>query len=246
MATFSRQLHAWSQNLLDLIYPRECLITNEPVEKESPCRFLSRKAIDRIYFIDDPHCATCGAPFFGELIALRDCPHCRELNPSFDRGRSLFLLRETGRELIHELKYRKGRHLLPDILSLIRKRPNYLNFLANGILVPIPLHSLRERERGYNQSLLIARQMAEASGCALAPALRRVKHTETQTRLDRAQRQANMRAAFALDPKTKIDPTARYILVDDVFTTGSTLNSAAQELCRAGAKQIDVATLGHG
>lgn len=236
----------WGRQVLDLIYPRECLATGEPVEADSPCRFLSHAGIRQIYFIDEPHCSNCGAPFFGELLALRDCPHCRELNPAFARGRSLFLLRDAGRELIHEFKYNNGRYLLPDIQSLAREKPRFLEFLSGAVLCPIPLHPLRERERGYNQSLLIAQELAQASGCAVQSLLQRVKFTETQTRLDRAQRQANMRAAFAIAPKETVDPTQRYILVDDVFTTGSTLNSAAKELRQAGAENVDVVTLGHG
>lgn len=241
-----RHWREWGQQALDLIYPRECLATGEPVEADSPCRFLSHAGLRLIYFIDEPHCSNCGAPFFGELLGLRDCPHCRELNPAFGRGRSLFLLREAGREFIHELKYNNGRYLLPDVQTLARQRPRFLEFLSGGALCPIPLHPLRERERGYNQSLLIAQELAAVSGCPVKPLLCRVKFTETQTRLDRAQRQANMRAAFALAPKVELDPQERVILVDDVFTTGSTLNSAARELRHAGVEHVDVVTLGHG
>jgi len=234
------------QRFLDLVYPRECVLTGEPVEDESPCQFLSRRAIERVYFIDEPHCPTCGAPFWGELIAARDCPHCLELNPVFERGRSLFLLRDTGREIVHALKYRHGRHLLPDIRVLVALRPKFTGFLRGSALVPVPLHPVRERERGYNQGLLVARQFAAAAGVPVVDCLERVKFTETQTRLDRGQRQSNLRGAFALRPGAAVDPALRYVLVDDVFTTGSTLNAAAQALRQAGVKRLDAATLGHG
>ncbi|MGE9295886.1 MAG: ComF family protein, partial [Puniceicoccales bacterium] len=230
----------------DLLYPRECLLTGEPVEDDSEFRFLSKAAVRRVYFIDEPFCPTCGAPFWGELIALRECPHCVELNPAFANGRSLFLLRDTGRELIHELKYRKGQHLLPDIRALVQTRPRFLEFLFGAVLVPIPLHPIRERERGYNQSLLIARELATAGGVAVAECLERVKFTETQTRLDRSQRLANLRNAFGLRKGVTLDSDQRYILVDDVFTTGSTLNAAAVALLNSGAEQVDAVTLGHG
>ncbi|WP_309398025.1 ComF family protein [Cerasicoccus maritimus] len=246
MTRLYRQFQTWGRNALDLIYPRECLVTGEPVENNSPCRYLSIPALERIYFIHEPHCGTCGAPFFGELIALRDCPHCRELNPAYANGRSLFFLRDTGREFIHELKYRNGQRLVPDLSPILRRAPRYLEFLAGSILVPIPLHPVRERERGYNQSLLIALQLGEISGCPVQDILERVKFTETQTRLDRSQRQANMRDAFAVKKGVNLSPDQRLVLVDDVFTTGATLNSAAKILLKAGVQQIDVATLGHG
>jgi len=242
----NEQWREWGRRALDLLYPRECLATGEPVEPDSPCRFLSHAGLERIYFIREPHCSSCGTPFFGELLGLRDCPHCRELNPEFERGRSLFVLRDAGRELIHELKYNNGRHLLPDIETLARRQPEFIAFLQDGLLAPIPLHPLRERERGYNQSRLIADQLSRAAETPVVEILERVKFTETQTRLNRAQRQTNMRAAFALKPNADLDPDRRYILVDDVFTTGSTLNSAAKALRKAGAERIDVVTLGHG
>ncbi|WP_309382373.1 ComF family protein [Cerasicoccus frondis] len=245
-APISRYFQHWSQQLLDVLYPRECLVYGEPVESNSPCRFLSRRALEMIYFIHEPHCSTCGAPFFGELLALRECPHCRELNPAFSRGRSLFLLRDTGREFIHELKYNNGRHLAPDLTPILQRNPRFLEFLQGSVLVPIPLHAVRERERGYNQSLLISQQLSQASGCPTVEMLQRVKFTETQTRLDRSQRQANLRNAFALKPGVKAPLQQRITLVDDVFTTGATLNSAAKTLLAAGVEQIDVVTLGHG
>lgn len=237
---------SWWQCGLDVLYPRECLFTGEPVEADSPCRFLSQAGLARVWFIDDPCCSVCGAPFYGELVAARECPHCRELNPAFVRGRSLFLLRDAGRQLIHELKYRQGRHLLPDIRVLAGRRPAFLEFLAGASLVPIPLHPTRERERGYNQSLLIAEQLAVEAGARVERLLDRVKLTQTQTRLDRAQRQANLRGAFALAKGAHVNPATRYVLMDDVFTTGATLNAAAQALIRAGVETVDVATLGHG
>ncbi|WP_269538702.1 ComF family protein [Cerasicoccus fimbriatus] len=246
MPPFSRQLQNWSNGILDLLYPRECLITGDPVESNSPCRFLSSSALEMIWFIDEPHCHTCGAPFFGDLLALRECPHCRELNPAFERGRSLFLLRDAGREIVHEIKYRKGRHLLPDLQPILKRRAKFRSFLCDAVLIPIPLHPTRQRERGYNQSELIARELSAASGSPMADILRRTKFTETQTRLDRAARQANLRGAFELAKGAQLAPDQRYILVDDVFTTGATLNSAAKTLLQCGAEQIDVVTLGHG
>lgn len=242
----SQKLKNCLQRFLDLLYPRECLVTGEPVEEDSPFRFLSRKAVERVFFIEDPYCPVCGAPFWGELFAPRQCSHCAGLNPAFERGRSLFLLRDTGREIIHELKYRQGRHLLPDIRTLAARQPGFVAFLQGAVLIPIPLHPVRQRERGCNQSLLIARELAKVAGVAVADCLERVKFTRTQTKLDRAQRQANLRNAFALRKGAVIEPAQRFVLVDDVFTTGSTLNSAAKTLRKFGAARVDAVTLGHG
>lgn len=235
------------QALLDLIYPRECLISGDPLAEDKPYRYLSAAAVERLHMIGPPHCQCCGFPFFGVLSGPRECPHCRELQPVFGEGRSLLVLKGPVRRLIYTLKYQRGRHVLADIGRLIRSNSHFTDFLDGGCLVPVPLHPRKQRERGFNQSLLLARQMAAAvPGVRVADMLRRIRYTPSQTRMDRALREKNVKNAFALRRATTLDLSVRYILVDDVFTTGATLNACAVVLRRAGAAQVDVATFGHG
>ncbi len=232
---------------LDLLYPRDCLVTGEPVEDDSPCRYLSHRGIKDVFLVKEPCCPTCGFPFFGELLASRVCPHCRELEPAFRHGRTLMLARDAGRTIVHELKYHQGRYLLPDIRALLRGETVFCEYLAHTVLVPVPLHARRLRERGFNQSLLLAKAFAaEANGARVEELLQRVRDTQTQTRLNRKQREENMRGAFAMKNGKVAEPQKRYVLVDDVFTTGATLNACARALRRGGAERIDVATLAHG
>ena len=109
-------------------------------------------------------------------------------------------------------------------------------------------HPRKERERGYNQALLLARALALVAGgtTTVHELLRRTEDTATQTAFDRRTRMANLKNAFALGRGAALNPEQHYILVDDVFTTGSTLNSCARTLRRAGALKLDVITLGHG
>ncbi|MEM9227242.1 MAG: double zinc ribbon domain-containing protein, partial [Verrucomicrobiota bacterium] len=118
MATALRPVTRLAARCMDLFYPRDCIITGTPVEPDSPTRYLSAAGRQALFFINDPACPTCGAPIFGEVLAGRVCPHCRELEPAFSEGRALFLAKDAGRELIHLLKYQKGRYLLPDIAYL--------------------------------------------------------------------------------------------------------------------------------
>jgi len=112
----------------------------------------------------------------------------------------------------------------------------------------VPLHPRKLRERRYNQSLLLAEcgERVAAGRAVVGELLRRVVDTESQTHYDRAARQKNLKNAFALASGASINPAQRYLLVDDVFTTGSTLNACAAVLRRAGALNLDVVTLGHG
>jgi ComF family protein len=149
---------------------------------------------------------------------------------------------------VHALKYHRALYVLEDINALIRAAPGIAGYLRGAVLVPVPLHSRKERERGYNQSRLLAESFAAVSGAGarVEEALRRIVDTPTQTALDRPTRQANLKNAFALRSGAAINPAERYVLIDDVFTTGSTLNACATVLRSAGCLNLDVVTFGHG
>ena len=176
------------------------------------------------------------------------CPHCAGLHPAFGEGRTSLLLKGPGRALVHALKYHHGLHVLEDIGRLFQATPGLADFVRGAVLGPVPLHPRKERERGYNQSRLLADCFVHLGGgeTRVAELLRRAVDTETQTAFDRRTRRTNLKNAFALRPGAAINRALRYILVDDVFTTGSTLNACAIVLRRAGALNVDVVTLGHG
>lgn len=211
-------------------------------------RYLSQAGRAKLFLAQEPCCATCGAPFFGELLTTRQCPHCRDLDPAYQHGRTLFVLGREGRALIHTYKYRGGTWLLPDFVHLATQLPHYLKALHGAILVPVPLHKKRLRQRGYNQSLLLAKALAHpiAPHSQVQDILVRTRDTLSQTRLDREDRRKNMHHAFSVKPKANVSAQARYVIIDDVFTTGATLNACAIALQEAGAQHIDVATMAHG
>ncbi len=158
------------------------------------------------------------------------------------------LFKGPARALVIELKYHRGVHVLTDMAEIFRQAPGLREFVRGAVLVPVPLHPRKERERGFNQSHLLAVELAAAAGgdTKIAGLVQRVVDTQTQTAFDRRTRQANLKNAFALAPGVAITPGQHYILVDDVFTTGSTLNSCALLLRRAGCLNLDVVTFGHG
>lgn len=178
----------------------------------------------------------------------RLCPHCDGLAPAYREGRTVVLMKGAARALVHELKYHKGLHVLDDMAALARRAEGVLRFVRGAALVPVPLHPRKERERGFNQSRMLAERLAREAGGAtrVEELLRRAADTASQTAFGRKTRRANLKNAFALAPGAVITPGRHYMLVDDVFTTGSTLNSCAGVLRRAGCLTLDVVTFGHG
>lgn len=249
-------LRGWS----DVIFPPSCVHCRgiveteagegigDPTRAERGFRHLCTRCVIQLEMVRPPHCTTCGHPFHGVVEGDRQCVKCEGLDPAFGAGRTAVLFKGPARALVIELKYHRGLHVLADMAEIFRRAPHVIEAVRGGHVVPVPLHPRKARERGYNQSHLLAETLAEAAGggTRVVSLLRRVVDTETQTAFDRRTRMANLKNAFALAPGAALNPALHYILVDDVFTTGSTLNSCARALREAGALSLDVVTFGHG
>ncbi|MFA5263440.1 MAG: ComF family protein [Opitutaceae bacterium] len=236
------------RGLLDVVFPPGCVHCGGVVEPGNGFRHLCEHCAEEIHFVQAPACEACGHPFFGIVHGERECPHCVGLAPAFDKGVTTVLFKGPARSMVIELKYHRGLHLEPDFEEAFRRSPRVLEFASGAVLVPVPLHVRKCRERGYNQAAFLAKCLVRAcEGRVRTEALLvRKVDTGTQTALDRRTRMDNLRNAFALVPGAVIKEGERYLLVDDVFTTGSTLNSCAHALRRGGAKDIGVITFGHG
>jgi ComF family protein len=235
------------RDTLDVVFPRSCVHCGGLVPSDQ-LRHLCPDCFRLLQVVAPPHCTTCGHPYFGETEMNRLCLHCEALEPAFGSGKTAILLKGPGRSLVHALKYHHALHVLHDITVIMQSAPGYVDHLRGAVLVPVPLHPRKQRERRYNQSRLLAECCARvAAGSArVEELLRRVVDTESQTHYDRSARQKNLKNAFALAPHAAINPAQRYLLVDDVFTTGSTLNACAAVLRRAGVLSLDIVTFGHG
>jgi ComF family protein len=237
----------------DVVFPPTCvhcraLVDRETLDENTRFPHLCDRCVAQLEFVQPPHCTTCGHPFYGIVEGERMCVKCEGLDPAFREGRTAVLFKGPARALVIELKYHRGLHVLADMAEIFRRSPHVLERIRGATLVPVPLHPRKARERGYNQAVLLATTVAEVAGegTRVESLLRRVVDTETQTAFDRRTRMANLKNAFALTASASITPALHYILVDDVFTTGSTLNSCARALRRAGALKLDVVTFGHG
>jgi ComF family protein len=153
----------------------------------------------------------------------------------FDFARSALLFTRTLREIVHHLKYSDRVSLanpLGDILKECLEREPF----SGNLIVPVPLHSSRQRQRGFNQAELLAARLGRPMTTHL---LRRRKNTPSQTGLTRNERKRNLAAAF----EARREVRGTIIVVDDVYTTGSTMNEIARTLKRAGAERVEVLTV---
>lgn len=182
-------------------------------------------------------CPRCGDPACGD-------GHGYWAEP-YDSARFLYRVTPPFSTIAHGFKYRHMRRHVEFLAAPLRRRGDLLRY-ARGFdaLVPVPLHPARRRERGYNQAEAIAAALGRHSGVPVrAGALTRPRATTTQTRLGREERRGNLEGAFAC-PDPGAVQGSRLLLVDDVFTTGSTVSACARELRRAGCSEVGVFALG--
>ncbi|BCM90009.1 hypothetical protein IAD21_01860 [Abditibacteriota bacterium] len=227
--------------LLDVLFPPRC------AGCPTFCRKLfCRKCAPTVLKLRPPYCRVCAEPF--DPVAYHDplCLSCRSAKTNFDFARAAWLYEGAPRGAIHRLKYGGKSALaarLAPVLSRTVREEDALKTIRFDCVAPVPLHARRERKRGFNQSELLARAVADELGVALGRALERTRATPPQVGLNLKERQVNVRGAFALSPGFELPPNANILLVDDVFTTGATLRECATVLKRAGAGSVCAVTL---
>lgn len=215
----------WSA-LAALLFPSRCLgCGRRDVDLCASCRAALPRLPER-------RCPTCAA----SPGTLGVCDDCRSRDIALDGVRVEYAFTGAVRTAIHRLKYRHGTYLVPTLrdlcLDALTVRP-----LAPDAIAAVPISPKRLRQRGYNQSQLIAEAVGTATGTIVIQALTRIREGQSQTRLDAIGRRENVRGAFALAPAIDVEGR-RLLLVDDVMTTGATLNACAAALKSGGAAQV--------
>jgi ComF family protein len=222
---------------LDLALPRLCAVCREPVEGEGLCPACWSK----LSFISRPYCERLGIPFVYDpgpgilsMEAIAD-------PPAYQRARAAVRFDDISRALVHALKYGDRLDLAPMMGRWLSQAGREV-LAESDALVPVPLHWRRHWARRFNQSAVLAAAVSKASGVPIAAcALKRVKFTAQQVGLSRTQRAANIQGAFRVPPDGKAEVVGRrLVLVDDVLTSGATVEGFAKALLRAGARNVDV------
>jgi len=230
--------------LIDLIYPPRCGVCQAFLwEKRATHEGLEigfcRDCYNAFQKVPSPLCPFCGRPFASGGGEDHTCEHCLKKRPYYDIGRAPYLFEGPLMTAIHDLKYGKKSHLAGSLGPLLASyAENWLGPSEGLLVMPVPLHPQRLRERGFNQSLLLARHVASRIGADLDYlSLRRTRFTRPQTQLTSDERRKNVRRAFGIVGNASLKGRS-VLLIDDVATTGSTLNECARALKKAGVKEV--------
>jgi ComF family protein len=226
--------------LASLFYPPLCAVCSVPVGHDE---YLCAECGDKAPRIKPPFCATCSEPFQGSITESFSCANCAHRVLHFTAAVAAYRSRGIVRKIIHDFKYGKQlhlRHVIGDWLAETLGDPR-LHGRRFDLVIPVPLHPTRKRERGFNQAELLADALSARANLPAHNALERIRYTTTQTAFDRSERMENLHNAFRLRKNADVRGL-RVLLIDDVLTTGSTLSECARVLKAGGAISVHAAT----
>lgn len=217
----------WTNKFVDLLFPTVCAACGKLGS------MICSQCLSKFSELDGPSCMRCGRP---KAETTENCTYCRVESFNLKQSRACFAYSEPLESIIKRFKY-DGLHSLAKPLGeqMARKWPEWAQ--TPDAIVPIPLHVRRQRSRGFNQAQLLAHQLGSTVGIGVNDQiLRRVRYTKPQVDLSPHERKENVWEAFTAEPGSVMGK--RFLLLDDVLTTGATMASAANALLEAGAKNV--------
>lgn len=209
-----------------------------PLFGDAACGRICEVCETQLTRVKGPFCMRCGKPFGRMRTGKEYCADCAREKHLFTQGRAVFVYRGAVIGAMHRFKYSNRRDYAPVLArEAYRTHADWLARIAPDVIVPVPLYPKRQRARGYNQAELLARELSELSGIPMeAKLLRRVVHTQRQKELSASQRKNNLKNAFQISKK--IVQSKKVLLIDDIYTTGSTADAAAAALLCADVQQV--------
>lgn len=245
MAAGFPEWRRWLRAAIDIVYPRRCLGCGAGAEAEHG--HLCWDCRRTMELVVAPFCSKCGDPADGMIEHDYRCSSCCDEEPGFALARSAVRYRGCASRLIQAFKYGNMPCLATELSELLLAAwQTHFGGRHVDLVTCVPLHSKRERERGYNQSALLGRQLARWLHADFdSRRLVRLRDTRTQTNLDAGRRRQNVRQAFAAHEDGWTTGRS-LLLVDDVMTTGSTVRECSSTLMEAGAREVVVLTVARG
>jgi len=229
------------QTFRDVIFPECCLGCGVGLKRCSGISFC-QACLQNVSLILEPFCTTCGTPFDNSAGESHLCSICLKGRWHFTHARAVVCYHGPVAEAVKNFKYNGKMYGLETFAALTRQYYKYHPRPEQDLIIPVPLHPRRLRKRGFNQSLVLCRKLFPESKEKIYPlVLVRSQWTRPQTGLNGAERRRNVRNAFRVKNPDKVK-NKRILLVDDVFTTGSTVNECANILLQNKAAEVEVFT----
>ena len=230
------------QNLIDFVFPNVCPCCNKSIENY---KIFCTACFSKIKFIQGTICYRCGKKLNTNLTEEKTlCANCLKKRPIYDKARSVFEYNLPSKNMILKFKYTGKIEYVYPFVKLMQQAGKDL-FKETDVIMPVPMHWKRRLTRGYNQAGLLAQELAKQIKCPYDDTtLTRFKHTKKQENKSLEERNKNVKDAFKITDTNKVK-NKTILLIDDVLTTGATVNNCTKTLKKAGAKAVFVLTIAH-
>lgn len=227
--------------VLDTILPPRCIVTGNPVIEQGT---IDASFWSQLNFLRDPCCKRCGYPFSHEIHKDMLCPSCLIAPPQYDRHRAALAYDDHSKRLILPFKHGDRTYMTPTLGQWMMLAGRTL-LDETDIILPVPLHRRRLFARRYNQAALLAQYIAKKAQLPHIPdGLLRSRATASQGFMKKEDRRRNVKNAFVLHPRhSSILENKKILLIDDVYTTGSTVEECTKALHKGGVTCVNVLTL---
>jgi ComF family protein len=226
------------KKIIELLFPNQCLHCSHLIGQEG---VFCNDCWKKLQFITDPKCNICCHPFEYKVADNLICGKCLGNKPSYNRVITVFRYNSVIKKIIGDFKSRDTTYLAKKFAKILFNRASS-EIAKIDLIVAVPLHKIRLRKRKFNQAILLTKELSKLSKKKFFyDFLLRIKNTTAQAGLKKREREKNLRGAFALNKKyKKIVKGKKILLIDDVMTTGTTLEGCAKILKKAGAKEVIV------
>lgn len=227
------------KTILGIIYPRTCCFCGKVSEKE-----LCDACAEKVIYIEEPRCKRCGKPV--RYAEQEYCYDCQRNAHAYEQGRSLWIHKMPVSLSIYQFKY-KNRRIYGEFYAkeMARIYGKLIRMWGVEVIVPIPLHRKKRKLRGYNQAEIIAKQLGNIMGIPVdCDSVIRNRYTRPQKELNDKERKKNLKQAFSV--KEQWGNYKSVLLIDDIYTTGSTIDTVAEELKKNGVQKVWFLTISIG
>ena len=232
------------EKLFQFLLPKQCHCCEKFLGEGQ--QGICTDCLSEIHWIEPPFCSVCGAPFVSKEVRNHPCSNCLTKRKYFTMARALGAYDGSLQDAIHRWKY-QGKIALTSFFGewMTERLYDYWDPNLFDLLIPVPLYPRRLRERGFNQALLLVKELSHRTGIPCGKrVLQKVRPTVPQVNLNGVEREKEVRESFHIIKRKEVEGKS-ILLVDDVYTTGATVNECSKVLLAAGAERVDVLTLAH-
>lgn len=231
-----RQIYTY---IINFILPPRCLSCAEMTISD---RDFCANCWKNLNFITKPYCIICGYKFNISILEEMKCGKCLQTKPAYTLARSLIKFDEYSKKIIHAFKY-KDKTILAKTFTRLLYNHYHQEFCYADLIVPVPMNRFKRLFRMYNPAFILALEISKIMNITMVPdMLIKTKWTKAQTYLSKNEREKNLSGSLIFNKKYQITDK-KILLVDDVFTTGTTINKCSKILKAAGAQEIYVMTI---